>query len=75
MQADTQHLKRRGHAWWFKLKIPAAIRDCYGGKEHIELSLATRDVGDPNSATVCRSHRPASLTVREMGQFTYLSAT
>jgi len=46
MRADTQHLKRRGRTWWFKLKIPAAIRDCYDGKEHVEISLGTRDLDE-----------------------------
>lgn len=45
---DTSYLKQRNRAWWFKIKIPVAIRDCYDGKEHIETSLKTRDIREAN---------------------------
>jgi len=48
MRADTKYLKHRGRAWWFKLKVPVAVRDCYDGKEHIEIALGTRDLDEAN---------------------------
>jgi len=45
---DTSYLKQRNRAWWFKIKIPAVIRDCYEGREHVEISLKTRDLDEAN---------------------------
>ena len=43
--ADTRYLKKRRQGWYFVIKVPADLREAFGGKKSdIVLSLHTRDL-------------------------------
>lgn len=48
MKADTSYLRRINRAWYFRIKVPAAVRDCYNRREILEVALHTRDLDQAN---------------------------